>query len=85
MPPGLIAVPVLPGIVDEQYHGYNGRRSLCDKDSDLSRSILWCISGLEGLRTDDVTDGERPGDEGASKCALSVTGTVGHGPLVENR
>lgn len=64
MAPGLIAAPVLPGIVDEQNHGYNGRRSLCGKDGDLSWSILWCISGLEGLRTDDVTDGERPGDNG---------------------
>lgn len=27
---------------------------------------------------------KEPGDQGARECALGVTGTVGHGPLVED-
>ncbi|GAB1205871.1 hypothetical protein APSETT445_004550 [Aspergillus pseudonomiae] len=87
-----IPLPKSPPSVNDDPLGLNTPKGSSGKipgtpeepHSDLCRAILWRIPRLERLRADNITHGERPSHERTGECALRVSGTVGHRPLVEN-
>lgn len=72
---------VLPDVVHEEQDSGKGATSLGAHNGDLGGAVLGRVSGLEGLGTDDVTEGERSGDDGGGEGALGSSAKVGSSPL----
>jgi hypothetical protein len=75
------ATLVGPDVVEEEQEGSEGAGGLGSHNSDLGRSEIGSIAGLEGLRTNDVAQRERAGNDGSSKGTLGSTTKVGRSPL----
>lgn len=78
------ATAVHPDVVDKEEKGGEGAAGLGAHDSKLGGAELGGVAGLEGLRADDVAEGEGAGDEGGGKGALGAAGDVDDGPVVED-
>lgn len=77
----VIASLVGPDVVEEQTKGRESTASLGAHNSQLGRAEVWRILGLEGLRSDDVSNREGARDNCGRKSTLGGTGTVGNSPL----
>jgi len=72
---------VLPDVVQEQAECGESAAGLGAHDGELGGAVFGGVTGLEGLRADDVAKGEGAGDDGGCEGALGRAGYIGHCPL----
>lgn len=72
---------VAPYIVEEECKGSRGTTSLGAHDCQLSRSEVGCVTGLEGLGSNNVTQRERTANNSSGKGTLGSTTDVGNSQL----
>lgn len=75
------ALLVAPYIVEEKDQGSHGASGLGAHDCQLGRSKVGRITSLEGLGSNNVTQGERTANNGSGEGTLGSTTDVGNSPL----
>lgn len=75
---------VLPDVVQVQHERHDRSRRLRGQHCNFRRAVIRCVPRLEGLRPDDITDGERARDGGGGESPFRLAGTVGGSPVVDD-
>ncbi len=75
---------ILPNIIQIQHENYNSSARLRSQHCDLRRVVSRCVSGLEGLWANNITNRERACNSSAGERSFRLTATVGRGPMVDD-
>jgi hypothetical protein len=81
---GRVAALVGPNVVQVQDKSNERAAGLGAHDGNLGRPKVGSIASLEGLRTDDIAEGEGAADDGGGEGSLGSAAKVGGSPGVKD-